>query len=319
MEINSLDLKLHKKILEKFIENKISNMDHEVFLLNLNSSNKSFLIFENNQLLGFVPLFFESDKDGNKHAKFYNLSLPGPIFSHDIEIKKYKKLLILMFETIDKKCKEDFVQTVKINFSDLINFDTNSQKFIILLEILLKNSFINKSFLGLRLNISSDIEDLTRKFSKGHKSEIKKQSDKKYFFKYYKDQKINFNEFKQMVSNHVDHIDYIDFLYEIYKKNKILIVYENDLKNFSSIFSLTNNTAEYFLDNNASNNHHSLILNSIKYFKKLNYIKYINMGVIGYLYNNIPLSNKKKNISIFKKGFGGEKYLLSIFEKKYFY
>ena len=90
MEINSLDLKLHKKILEKFIENKISNMDHEVFLLNLNSSNKSFLIFENNQLLGFVPLFFESDKDGNKHAKFYNLSLPGPIFSHDIEIKKYK-------------------------------------------------------------------------------------------------------------------------------------------------------------------------------------------------------------------------------------
>ena len=39
-----------------------------------------------------------------------------------------------MFETIDKKCKEDFVQTVKINFSDLINFDTNSQKFIILLE-----------------------------------------------------------------------------------------------------------------------------------------------------------------------------------------
>ena len=41
------------------------------------------------------------------------------------------------------------------------------------------------------------------------------------------------------------------------------------------------------------------------------------MGVIGYLYNNIPLSNKKKNISIFKKGFGERLIFTSNFEKKY--
>ena len=319
MDVCNFNLSEHKKIVQNFIENKISNLDHEILSSCIDESNKSFLIFENKKLLGFVPLFFELDKDGRKYGKFFDISLPGPIFSEDIEIKKFKKLLALTLETIDAKCEKELAQSIKINFSDLINFNTNSQNFLILLEILLKNGFINKSFLGLRLNISSEVEDIIRKFSKGHKSEIKKQSDKKYYFKYYKDQKINFNDFKQMVSNHVDHIRYVDFLYEIYKKNKILIVYENDLKNFSSIFSLTNNTAEYFLDNNASNNHHSLILNSIKYFKKLNYIKYINMGIIGYLYNNIPLSNKKKNISIFKKGFGGEKYLLSIFEKKYFY
>ena len=183
-------------------------------------------------------------------------------------------------------------------------------------RVLLKNSFINKSFLGLRLNISSDIEDLTRKFSKGHKSEIKKQSDKKYFLNITKIKKLIL-----MILNRWFLIMWIILIILIFSmkfiKNKILIVYENDLKNFSSIFSLTNNTAEYFLDNNASNNHHSLILNSIKYFKKLNYIKYINMGLLD-IYTTIYHYRIKRKIYQFLKKVLEEKNIYFQFLKKIF-
>ena len=66
-------------------------------------------------------------------------------------------------------------------------------------------------------------------------------------------------------------------------------------------------------------NHHSLIFETIKYFKKIKNLEYLNLGVINNFYNvEIDFPKKKQNIATFKKGFGGEKYLLSIFEKKYF-
>ena len=60
---------------------------------------KSFLIFENKNC-GFVPLFFELDKDGSKYGKFFDISLPGPIFSEDMKSKNSKSLLALTLETI---------------------------------------------------------------------------------------------------------------------------------------------------------------------------------------------------------------------------
>ena len=45
-------------------------------------------------------------------------------------------------------------------------------------------------------------------------------------------------------------------------------------------------------------------------------IRFLNFGIINYL-NHIKLkqSKKKKNIALFKKGFGGEKFQYTFFEK----
>jgi len=318
MEIINYSFEKHNKIAKNLIKNKISNLDHEIILSNKNISS-SFLIFENKQLLALVPLNFEIDKTGYKYGKFFNLSIPGPIFSDDISNKKFKKIIKLILEELNAKCIKEKAKSIKINFSDSINYNTNSQKFFILLENLIKENFTNKSFLGLRINLKDEINELLKKISKGHKSEIKKQSNKKYYFKNYTEGKLKLNEFKEMLTDQIGNKEYIEPMYEMYKKNKVLIVYENKIRNFSCIFSLTDETVGYLVDNDTATNHHSLIYESIKHFKNFNRIKYINFGVIGNLYNtDINFTKKKENISTFKKGFGGEKYLLSVFEKKYF-
>lgn len=318
MEINNYNFDKHYGLISDFLKTRISSVNHEMSLFPEKSTN-SFLIFENGKLLSYIPLYYQIDKKENKHGKFLNLSLPGPIISDEISNKKFKKLLNLILEELNKNCLKHKIKTIKINFSDLIDYNTNSQKYIILLENLIDAGYVDKSFLGLRLNLKKEMNEIIKNISKGHKSEIKKQIKKKYIFKNYKDEKLKYKQFYEMLSNQVDSEDYTNRLYEIYKKNKIIIGYENGEKDFSVIFSLINNTSEYLVDNNIKSSHHSLILEIIKYLKKLNNIEYFDFGIIGYLYNSdLFFSQKKENITIFKKGFGGEKYLLSVFEKKYF-
>ena len=319
MEIVNLNLNKHKIEIEKIFQDNISSIYHEIILFNENNLKHNFLIFENNQLLAFVPLSIEIDENSIKTGTFFNLSIPGPVILNDVDNKKFKKILILILDEIDKRCLNEKVKTIKINFSDLIKFNTNSQKFFILSEILISKNYINKSFLGLRINLKEQENQIFKKFSKGHKSEIKKQETKKYTFKNFKDEEITYDNFKRIITNHIDNEKYLEPLYEIYKKNKITIAYENKNENFSSMFSVISNTVEYFIDSKFTKNHHSLIFETIKFFKTIKNLEYLNLGVINNFYNiEIDFPKKKQNIATFKKGFGGEKYLLSIFEKKYF-
>ena len=318
MEIINYCFESHKQLAENFIKNNISSLDHEIIILDKIVSN-TFLILENKQLLAFTPLYFELDKTGDKHGRLFNLSIPGPIISDDVTNKKFKKIINLIFDEINKRCLKDNVKSIKINFDSLTKSDLNSQKSLILLENLIQKGFVNKSFLSLRLNLKERIENIANHFSKGHKAEIKKQSKKKYYFKTYADEKLNLNKFREMMVGHFDFAEYIDSLYKIYKKNKIILVYEDESAKFSAMFSLINDTVEYLIDNKFIKNHHSLVFESIKYFKNLDHLKYFNFGIISFLYNlDIEYSKKKENTAIFKKGFGGEKYLFSVFEKKYF-
>ena len=317
MEINSYNFEKHNRLLSDLFKKKISSIYHEM-TLSPDKSSHSFLIFENGKLLSFIPFYYQTDKKGENHGKFLNLSLPGPIISGEISNKKFKKLINLILEELNKKCLKHEVKTIKINFSDLIDYNTNSQKYLILLENLIDNGYVDRSFLGLRLNIKNEMCEIIKQISKGHKSEIKKQIKKQYTFKNYKEEKLGYNHFCEILTNDKLSQDHSYKLYEIYKKNKIIIGYENGKKNFSVIFSLINNTSEYLI-NNIKSNHHSLIIKIIKYLKTLNKIEYFDLGIIGYLNNSdLIFSKKKSNIAIFKKGFGGEKYLLSVFEKKYF-
>ena len=87
-------------------------------------------------------------------------------------------------------------------------------------------------------------------------------------------------------------------LYELYKENKIYIVFSNSEKKefFCSLFILTGNTVEYFFSKSLLN-HHSLIVNAITFFKKFNHIKFLNLGVINSLNDFDWYSEKKKKYS----------------------
>lgn len=318
--INQINFKENYEInLRSFLNNKISDIHHEIILFGKKKGNQNFAIFENNNLLGVFPFHIEKNHENTLQATYFNLSLPGPIFNQNLELKKFKKILRLSLDEIEKKCLLNKVKTVKINFSDLINYETGSQKYYTLLEILSDYNYTNKSFIGLRLNLHRNYEEILSFFSKGHKSEIKRQSKLRYLFESSEHNIVRYEDFKIMLKNQVDYDEYFEPLYEMYLQNKIFLVYSSDKKFFFSLFSVAGETVEYFVSKLDSNNDHSLIANSIKYFKLNKKLKYLNLGIINYLENSsLRNSNKKKNISTFKKGFGGEKYLLSIFEKKYF-
>ena len=310
---------IHKKMILSIKDSIISNFHHDFILSDFSKENQSFIITENNKLIAIVPLNFINTNDKKKIGTYYGLSIPGPLFLENFSLKKYKKILKLIFLKIDEKCAHEKICEIKINFSDLINFNTGSQKYFILLELLSHHEYENKSLLASRINLNESYDIICQNFTKGHKSEIKKFKNNFYSFENYQDNKIEISEFYKILSNNETNYidDIIKPLYNLYKKNNIYIAYSTN-KKFAAMFVLVGNTAEYFISSNKLSNQHSLIVGVIKFFKLIKKLKYLDLGMINSLENkNLNQNEKKNNIALFKKGFGGEKYMISIFKKKY--
>lgn len=309
----------YEKKLRNLILSKTTNLDHEIIFFEDKRKTENFLVHENNELLAAVPFFFEKSTDGKElFGSYYNLSIPGPIILKDLSEKKFKKIIKTIIDEIIIRSKKNNLKKIKINFSDTIDNKIGTQKYFILNELLSNSNFSNKFFIGLRIDLNNEIDSIVKNFSKGHKSELKKQLNKKYFFYNYEKKKLTYHQFYSLVKSHVDVEDYCIPLYEIFKKNKIFLVYflDNEKENFCSLFSLAGNTIEYFIDSASSTNHHSLIYSSCVYFKKIKNIKYLNFGIINYLNEQkFNQSEKKRNVALFKKGFGGEKFQYTFFEK----
>jgi hypothetical protein len=309
------DLKLK---IRKLFNKNITNLYHEIIAFNTLKNNLSFIVHENSNILAFVPMSYQ--KVGNRNfGTFFNLSIPSPILIQNLSIKKYKKILKLIFKEIDLTCKNYNIEKLKINFCNLIKFDTNSKNFFYLLEILSDYGFKSIPFINSRINIKQDINTIYKNFSKGHKSEIKNQKKNNYIFKNSKINKINYEDFKDLSKDHSIPNEISIHLYELYLNNKLELVFTNnkDLI-FCSIFSVIENTVEYFIANTNNSDNHSLIFEAIKHYKNNNEIEYLDLGITHFLENSKFNNNKKKkNICTFKKGFGGEKYILPIFEKKF--
>ena len=310
---------IHKKIILSIKDSIISNFYHDLILSDFSKENQSFIITENNQLIAIVPLNFITTNDKKKIGTYYGLSIPGPLFIENLSLKKYKKILKLIFLKIDEKCAHEKISEITINFSDLIEFNTGSQKYFILLELLSLHGYVNKSLLGSRINLTDTYDIISQNFTKGHKSEIKKFKNNSYSFENYQDNKIEINEFYKILSDdkaaYID--DHIKPLYNLYEKNNIYIACSPN-KEFAAMFVLAGNTVEYFISSSKLSNQHSLIVGVIKFFKLTKKLQYLDLGIISSLENkDLNQNEKKKNIALFKKGFGGEKYMVSIFKKKY--
>jgi len=306
--------------LSKFISSKISSLDHQILLLEYkNKNNLSFGIFENKNLVAICPVSYEK-KENYNIGTFFNISLPGPLINSDVNEKKFKEILNFILDKIDDLCIKNNIAKIKINFFDLLPSGMNDNKFYYLEELLHQYNYISFSLIGSRLHLKKDMKLLENNISKGHKAIIKKEK-KIYKFLSFVNHKINFEDFDKLVKNYIDFSEYSSYLFKLYCNNQIDLIYDNtnDKLFLSGVFVKVNKTVEYFLAINSDigGNHHSLIHNSINYYKKIGF-EYMNLGVINY--NSTPwfiVDKKKENISIFKRGFGGDRYGLNIYGKYY--
>ena len=120
-------------------------------------------------------------------------------------------------------------------------------------------------FIGLRIDLKKKFNEISKSFSKGHKAEIKKQSFQEYYFFCYAIKKIDYKEFLFFLTGRNNNESKV--LYELFKKNKVYIVFSKQKKKelFCCLFTLAGNTVEYFFSK-SSLNQHSLIVAAINFF-----------------------------------------------------
>lgn len=300
------------------ILSQCTDIYHQIIFYEYEEKKQNFLVIEDNKIIAAVPLLFNVNKNLKlKIGNFFNLSIPGPIIIEKrISDNKFKKIINLILDEINKRSNNFGIDSLSINFSDTIEKNVGSQKYFMLTDKICNDNYKNKSLLGSRINLKMKLEEIVKNFSKGHRSEIKRQINKNFSFLNFEKFKIEMDKFSSFFDNEINNKMLIYYLYKLYVQNKIYLVF--DEKNlFSSAFCIAGNTVEYFCSTQSSESKHSLILSSIKFFKSMNDIQFLNLGIIGYLNNDNIKSEKKNNIAIFKKGFGGEKFEYTIYEKKF--
>jgi len=309
--------------LNDFTKSKISNLDHKIIISKkFTKNNLSFVLFKDNKIKGLCPISYEKHNSKlikYKAGTFFGISLPGMIISDQLSTKELRDIISTILKEIDKLCKKNSINSIKICFSDFINFDLNSLKSQILNRLLVEFRYLDVSMVGNRINLKKDYEILFNSISKGHKAILK---NSKYSIHYYNNSKhkLNYDNFFKIIDQVKENKEYIKYLYEVYKENclEIVDVYDNKQKIAFAVFSKINKSIEYFSSKSISQNksaHHFLILDAMKKYQKEGF-DFLNLGVISYgpQLHYIP-SKKHLNISVFKRGFKGENYNLTIYEK----
>ena len=309
--------------LENFIKNKISNLNHRIIILkSLKKNNLSFVLFKDSKIKAVCPFHYETENSNKKKRKqgtLFGTSLPGLIISDEIDLKETRSVVLEILNEIDRLSLKHALSKIKICFSDFINFDLKSEKFKILYRLLVEYKYLDISLIGNRIDLSKDSNVIYQSISKGHKAIIKKN---KYNFIFYnfESKKLDFKNFCKLAEELVDYKSYMPFFYEIYKKNlfDFVEVFDKNKKIAYAGFCKINNVAEYFISkviDKRIDTHHTMIYEAIKKYKSEGY-QFLDLGVVSYgpSLHYIP-SKKVLNISIFKRGFKGINYPLTIFEK----
>ena len=273
--------KFNYEELNNFMENKISNLGHKIAISkNLKKNNLSFVLLSENKIKAFCPMFFEnkfSNKKKWKQGSLFGLSLPGLIISNNIDSKEFRKIVSLVLNEIDKLSLKHSISKIQICFSDLVNFDLESEKNQILYRLLLEYKYLNISLTGNRIDLKKDINIIAKSMSKGHKSIISKNKYKVLFYNY-ESKKLSFEIFLNLVEKLVDYEDQVPLLFEMY--NKCILefaeVFNKETKVAYGVFCKINNTVEYYVSKSINQDidcHHTMIYEAIKKYKNDRYIE----------------------------------------------
>ncbi len=279
-------------------------------------NNKSYedlsFILRENKIEHSILLTLEKNQN-NKILNFFGL--PFLIQNGDNDISNIR----LTIETL----KKIFINR-KINYINLVLIFKN----INLPEVEnLNKKNIKKISIQKFIELDKNIEDIIRKFSKGHKHLINKVSKELNYqiinFKNYKDEIQDMMRLHQEVSGKVTRSKKTWEINEkmILDKKGFIISVKFGVEVISySFFYFNNNFSEYFSSctkrnyfNVFKNVTHNSILLAIKYLKSMK-LKYFTLGETKILYDKNLVSKKEINICTFKNSFGGEEFLKVYYE-----
>lgn len=293
---------------------------------NINTQQKSFVVYENNKAIACMPIFLETI-DSENNLSYGGGPLLGPLIDETVNKTTKRKIMKFILEKLDQIAYENNVKKISLYVPYLSN------KFINKLDkynYFLKYGYLDTSSLTCILDLKPTEEDIFKNFTKGHKADINKS--KKYL-------SVEIINSKSLSINKVyDFMEYyfkiagkqtrptntFDNIGEWIKEDRGVLFkasYNNEVCGYS-FYSCYKDTAYYYMackDNNLNDLKisHYLQWEAIRYLKKCG-IKFLELGIQDFqdtLYN-FP-SEKDINISKFKRGFGG--FIIPVYKAEKFY
>lgn len=293
---------------------------------NIKAHQKSFMVYKNNKIVGCIPVFLENI-NGEINLSYGGGAIPSPIIDEKLNLVTQKKVRKFIFENIDKIAYENKIKKITMYIPSLSSvYINNLQKYNYLQEY----GYIDVSDLTCIIDLSRSEQELFSNFSKGHKSDIKKAEgilkleiinetnvtkNRVYDF---------MNYYFRISGKNTRPMDAFDNIYEWIKSGYAVLLkatYNSFICGYS-LFAIYKDTSYYAMackDENyiEFNISHFLQWKAIKYLKDRG-VKYLDVGIqyFGDTLNSFP-SDKDKNISKFKRGFGG--FIIPVFKGEKFY
>jgi hypothetical protein len=290
----------------------------------IKENNYSFCVLSGEEIIAICPFIIEKIKYEKKYnvSTMFGMSHPSPVLADHITGKKQiKKLKKLIYSNIDKLALNHNISKVTLNFLPTL-YNKNSLTDIVN-ELNYHDYLVDVNSKIILLDLNIDIKDQWSMLSKGHRSEIKKHIDTVTLkYKSSKNMSKTFKDFKLSIKPIIELPDRKEsFLFELYKIDLVDFIYVNQGDNIlgGGIFLKYGGISQYlhskrFLKNDLPI-HHLLLWLTIKKYKEQNQ-KILDLGVFSYnTHQRYILTDKKKNIALFKRGFGGDIKAFPIGEK----
>ena len=277
----------------------------------------SFCVSKIDKTVALVPLMLEHS-DGNNYFST-NLGFNtfyGPLITQKLGSYEKQKLRDFIFKELDKIA--EFNQVSKAIFAiDPFFYFKDSNYF----NYLQMYGFLDASINTSVIELNNDLNKIKNNIRKSYISLINKGS-KTYTFKVMNFKNADFNLFKDYVNLHQKAAGYstrsiesfktqynaikknfATIIYTFFDKEIVQINYFNHLNNY--VFYSSNATNKDFKKVNVPSNHSSIYF-ALKHFKKMKY-NYFDVGFQRFSNQLLENTSKKlKDISFFKRGFGGK-------------
>ncbi len=295
------------------------------------NENKSFMVYENNELIAICPLVIEINRFKKEFVKEFSYSgflTPTPALKNGLSKKSRKKVLDFIFKAIDRYALLNGVKRSLFMIYPLSHhfLDRKESPY----NFLQKYGYTDISINTQLLNISLSLEDIKKEIRKGHKYDVNRGL-KSFKIEIWNSENINNKVFEQYRLLHKKAAGKItraaktfEIMFEWIKNDNSILVSARLRDKFVG-FGIVNIYKEFAYFQSACNDPdfknipitHALQWKTIEYLKN----KGIQYYELGWQYSkgiSFEVASKKElDISKFKRGFGG--FTVPLFRGEKFY
>lgn len=283
------------------------------------SKSESFLVLDNDKIIAICPLMLQSGKNTHKWFSFNNEFTPAPCLINDLAPRRAKKILALIFATIDLLAQEHQAKFIKTVISPLSPNSFRADYYNYLLEYDYYSLDANTQIINLKDNLIA----LEKNLRENHRRSIKKYIKEFQINIYSEDISLKeFDGYKGMhhlaAGRQVRPDNTFDLMYRSIKDGHGILFYVKNNSTIAGYYLITTYKQNAYYSSAAVDPKfdsqgvgHCAHWEIIKYLKNNNFSHY-EIGWQEYsdtLFERID--DKRRNISLFKAGFGG-------FTKTYF-